>query len=70
MTHLKLSELPLGKKPRGSLGIDYLSYYVCGEFVVAANGLILLENVDGISTFHKYLWIQRWVGALAANSPT
>jgi hypothetical protein len=53
MTHIKLSELPFGEKPRGVKGIDYLSYYACGEFVVATNGLILLENVDGVSTFHK-----------------
>lgn len=32
--------------PRGNKDINCSSHYVCGEFAVAANGLILLENVD------------------------
>ena len=33
----------LGGKSRGDKVIDCLSHYVCGEFVVARNGLDLLE---------------------------
>ena len=44
---IKVNESPLGENPKEIYGIGYLSQYVCGECVVAANGLILLENVDG-----------------------
>lgn len=46
LTHIKVNESPLGENPKEIYGIGYLSQYVCGECVVAANGLILLENVD------------------------
>jgi hypothetical protein len=46
MGNIKVNESPLGKNPRGIKGIDCSSHYVCGEFVVTANRLILLENVN------------------------
>lgn len=40
--------------------------YVCGEFAVAANKLILSKNVDDCILMRKL----RWVGALAVHFPT
>lgn len=45
-SHIKLNEPPLGENPKLIKDINCSSHYVCGEIATAANGLILLENVD------------------------
>lgn len=46
MSHIIVNKSPLGDNPRGIKGIVSSSHYVCGEYVVATNGLVLLENVE------------------------
>lgn len=46
MSHIKVSQSPLGENMMGIKGIDFFISYVYDKFAIAANGLILLKNVD------------------------